>query len=41
VKNLATVDCEHAGSLDAAAEAIIGIVLLGMMVAGFSNRTRY
>jgi hypothetical protein len=41
VKNFATVDCEHAGALDAAGEAIIGIILLGMMVAGFSNRTRY
>jgi hypothetical protein len=41
IKNFATVDCEHAGSLDAAGEAIIGIILLGMMVAGFSNRTRY
>jgi hypothetical protein len=41
VKNFATVDCEHAGALDAAGEAIMGIILLGMMVAGFSNRTRY
>jgi hypothetical protein len=41
VKNFATVGCQHAGALDAAGEAIIGIVLLGMMVAGFSNRTRY
>ncbi len=41
VKNFATVDCQHAGALDGAGEAIIGIILLGMMVAGFSNRTRY
>lgn len=39
--NFATLDCIDAGPADAAAEAILGIILLGMMVAGFSNRTRY
>jgi hypothetical protein len=41
VKNFATVDCGHAHALDGAEEAIIGIILLGLMVAGFANRTRY
>jgi hypothetical protein len=39
--NFATVDCANAGPVDAAAEAMLGIILLGLMVAGFSNRTRY
>jgi hypothetical protein len=39
--NFATLDCANAGAVDAAAEAIARIILLGLMVAGFSNRTRY
>ncbi len=41
INNFATMNCAHAGPVDAATEAITGILLLGMMVAGFSNRTRY
>lgn len=41
VNNFATVGCSHAGVLDGSIEAIMGMILLGLMVAGFSNRTRY
>lgn len=38
--NFATIGCNHRGSFDSV-EGILGAILLGTMVAGFSNRTRY
>jgi hypothetical protein len=38
--NFATIGCEWRGRFDSV-EGIIGAILLAIMVAGFSNRTRY
>lgn len=38
--NFSTIGCDYRGRFDSM-EAICGAVLLGIMVAGFSNRTRY
>jgi len=38
--NFSTIGCDYRGRFDSI-EAISGAVLLGIMVAGFSNRTRY
>jgi len=38
--NFSTIGCDNRGRFDSL-EAICGAVLLGIMVAGFSNRTRY
>ena len=38
--NFATIGCEQRGRFDSV-EGIMGAILLGIMVAGFSNRTRY
>ncbi len=38
--NFATIGCEHRGPFDSV-EGILGAMLLGIMVAGFANRTRY
>jgi hypothetical protein len=35
-----TIGCDYRGRFDSL-EAVCGAVLLGIMVAGFSNRTRY
>lgn len=38
--NFATIGCNYRGRFDSV-EGILGAILLGIMVAGFSNRTRY
>ncbi len=38
--NFSTIGCDHRGRFDSL-EAICGDVLLAIMVAGFSNRTKY
>ena len=39
-RNFSTIGCDHAGRFDSM-EAICGALLVGIMVAGFSHRTRY
>jgi hypothetical protein len=38
--NFSTMGCDHKSSIDSI-EGMLGAILLGIMVAGFANRTRY
>src|SRR5687768_6313221 len=38
--NFVGLGCEHRGEFDSV-QGLVGVILLGIMVAGFANRTRY
>jgi uncharacterized protein YjbI with pentapeptide repeats len=39
--NFSTIGCQHSAVGDTVVEAILGAILLGIMVSGFANRTRF